>query len=146
MGDVIFTSVPGQEEEPRRWWQCPRCKAYIDVMTKHKGDKEDGPDFFTFTELDLVECPHCHCYGGQFDSVEPPDNPFFDERLPKYKAEVLKNDYAWAAKWIRISSSMINECGLFPSTGLKQENQEPHWPRDLAAVILAASIVGMEKE
>ncbi|HEC61341.1 MAG TPA: hypothetical protein ENI27_03705 [bacterium] len=141
--DTILTAGTDEHEEARRWWQCIQCKAYIDVRIARKGDMADGPEFFVFADLDSVECPHCHCFGGRFDSVEPPDNPHFDERLPKYEAKPFKNIYEWATKWLRVSKSMISQCGFFPPDPPQKEN-EPQWPRDLAAVILASTIIELE--
>ncbi len=142
--DDILTGSSDEWEEARQWWQCRQCKAYINVRVKCHGKIEGGPDFFMFVDVDSTECPHCSCPGGKFDTVEPPDNPFFDKKLPKYDAKVLENSYAWATKWLRLAKSMISDSGFFPPD--VHGEKEPQWPKDLAAVILASEIVGLEND
>jgi hypothetical protein len=135
---LVVEGAGGITMEGHRWRLCPRCKSNIDMMVEVAG--KDGIAWPKILPKGCVECPNCGCYGEQFGRLaEPKPHP----KLRTFKAKPVTVMMPGLERYVQHAKSVIEDLGLFP-TDPHLDNQEPHWPRDLAAVILAGAMLVRE--
>jgi hypothetical protein len=132
---MVVEGAGGITMEGHRWRLCPRCKSNIDMMVEVPG--ADGVAWPKILPKGCVECPNCGCYGEQFGMLaEQQPHP----KLRTLKARAITITMPDLRKHVQQAKSVIEDLGLFP-TDPHRDSQEPHWPRDLAAAILAGAMI-----
>lgn len=105
--------------EGHRWWACPMCKIYIDAEVDGK-----------IVDADRLQCPKCGCL-----ELDLEDGGHFIPGIEKLKPTVLTGGIpAEFCRVVKEARATLTEIGMFPAD---ESENEPKWPKDLAAVILA---------
>lgn len=132
---MVVEGAGGITMEGGRWRLCPRCKSNIDMMVEVTG--EDGVSWPRIVPRGCVECPNCGCYGEQFGLLaENQPHP----KLKTRKAKLVPVTVTNLRQYVQQAKAVVEDLGLFP-TDPHRDSAEPHWPRDLAAVILAGAML-----
>lgn len=114
-----ITSGGTWNAESHRWWGCPICKIYIDALVDGK-----------LVDADRVKCPVCGCLELDADDGDH-FLPGHEIVLADATRDKIDPTVMLAVKEAR---AMLTEGGLFSAD---DNDEEPKWPKDLAAVILA---------
>lgn len=112
-------------------WQCRICKAYNSAVVDDAGVKRIVPEKSLF----CWNCGH-----SAWNTVE---GGHHDQKVLELVGPLQAGHYKPPPKEfleaIRQADAALDECELFPETGL-QEDKEPHWPHDVAVTILASAL------
>jgi len=114
-----------------RYYQCPRCRAYVDALVTVEGQE-------TLVYDDLLVCPRCG-FSEEFDSVEYEDGkPFFVTKYPLLKGEYVGHLDRRLRRAVRAANGEILQMGIF--TADEQFDNEPQYPRALAAIMMGTAM------
>ena len=133
---MVVEGSGGLHAQGGRWKICPSCKANIDLLTWVEG-QQDGERWPRLLSRGEIECPNCGTYGEIMgDNAMNEPHP----KLRTFNARPIHNPYPWSERYVRLGKSIIERCGLFPSD-VRLDPNEPHWPRDLGACIVAGALI-----
>ena len=134
IGNVVEAGG-GLNAEGGRWKICPRCKSNLDLLSW--ATTQDGEKWPKLLGRAEVECPNCGTF-GELCGDNPMNEPH--EKLKTFKAKAIHNPFPWANHYLRIGKSLIESNALFPSDR-RFDPDEPHWPRDMGACVIAAALM-----
>lgn len=125
---TVISAGASASQDGHRYWGCPICGTYIDALMEGR-----------IIDEDRLACPKCGSLdlnvedGGHFD----PDK---DIRAPEVLDGKVPEGIDVMVKECR---AILSEAGLFPAD---DKGDEPRWPKDLAACVLAAASMMFGKE
>lgn len=104
-----------------RWFGCPICHVYVDALVDGK-----------LIDADRISCPLCGCLELNVDSGGPGG---FKPGVAIVPAKITRGELdPNIIKVVKEARAMLTEAGMFSAD---DNDEEPKWPKDLAAVVLA---------